>query len=557
MITTSVNPRIEFQPKQGDVWDNINDSIATWIGGGGGRGGAKSGTIHRGMLLRRLTFPGTIGVIVMRNSDQVRDYHEKVILRTWPQLEKYYKKTERRFILPFSQGVPSVIQFSYAETLNDVIRRFRSANYFDIAVDQAEQFTEEELREMKQAVRWPDVPEGTCKLWLFFNMGGVGIDFLRKKFHSYEYNENERKEDFAFTHFFPYDNAEWSKPALRADGLTVDDYYSWTDEQRKEYCKTRSQYGRDLSSQDAALVQRDFDGSWESLEGAFFGRTFDRNATVIDQEIADELIQPWWEDWLAQDHARGHYTATLWFSTGQISPREAEKWLGWQPSQLLNVVIVYREYIAGGEAAPDHGAKRELDEDDIARRIVELTMHKERARMKDFFLSPDAFGKKNKGDTIAETEGQILEASNMPYPRMADNDRANGYSLMSRLFLATKRKGQKSDTVILITSNCPVLVSSIPLLMRDPQKLEDVLKTDKSAARIDQDVTDALRYGLRSKLEPGEKPKEAERQERLREYAELGMDEQSIFIHSHRMEQQVQVQAPARLGRKHGLVVKR
>ncbi len=52
------------------------------------------------------------------------------------------------------------------------------------------------------------------------------------------------------------------------DGLTVEDYYSWPISKRREYCATRSDYGKALVSQDEALVARDFDGSWDSLEGA-------------------------------------------------------------------------------------------------------------------------------------------------------------------------------------------------------------------------------------------------------------------------------------------------
>lgn len=553
-VQSVINPYIELQPKQGAVYDLVFDGTATWIGGGGGRGGAKSGCIHRTMLARRLAYPGTIGAIMMRNSDQVRDYHEEPMKRTWPQLERFYHKGDRCITLPFTEGSPSVIKFTYAETLKDVIRRFRSANYFDIAIDQAEQFTEEELREIKQAVRWPDVPEGTCKLWLFFNMGGVGIDFLRKKFHTLEYNKQEDPKNFAFVHFFPYDNVEWSKPALKVDGLTIDDYYAWPEEQQREYCATRSQYGKDLMSQDDSLIQRDFYGSWESLEGAFFGRSFDRNSTVLDPDLAERLIKPWWERWMAQDWARGHYCMTYWFASGEISPKEAKELLDWDVRTTLKIIICYREYVAGGEAAPDHGGHRELDEEDIARKIVEYTDSRERPEMHDFFMSPDAFGKKNSKNTIDKTEGEILDASYLPWPRPADNDRVGGWALLSRLFLATKRRGQRSDQVVLISANCNVLISSIPIVMRDPHNLNDVLKTDEGSVRIEMDATDAFRYGLKSKLEPGVKPKEQEAREKLREMEESGMDEHSLHIHAYRLSQQLQKpEEPARLGRRIGI----
>src|SRR5215470_20378855 len=60
---------------------------------------------------------------------------------------------------PMESGPPSEIHFTYAESLDDVIRRFRSASYYDVFVDQAEQFSEAELREMKQCVRWAGAPD--------------------------------------------------------------------------------------------------------------------------------------------------------------------------------------------------------------------------------------------------------------------------------------------------------------------------------------------------------------------------------------------------------------
>ena len=550
VATPLCNPLITLQPIQGELLDAVEGNLATWIGIGGGRGSAKSRGVQSVMMARRLTWPGTVGAIVMRNSDQVRRYHEDTMLRTWPQLRPFYHKGDRHISLPFQDGRESVIEFTYAETLEDVIRRFRSANYFDIAIDQAEQFTEEELREIKQAVRWPDVPEGTCKLILSFNMGGVGIGFLRKKFHDLDYSEREDPGRYTFIHGRPYDNVAWSLPSLQSDGLTEEDYYSWPEVKRREYCATRSDYGRELYSQDEALVKRDFDGSWDSLEGAYFMRSFDRNSTVLAPEQVQEIIKPWWERWLSQDWARGHYCVTYWNAMGELSPAEVKQYLGWDVRLGLKVIITYREYVAGGEAAPDSGGSRELDEEDIARGIVERTPSSERDNLHDFFLSPDAFGKKSSKNTVAQVEGEILQASDLPWPRQADNERVGGWSLMSKLLLASKRKGQRGEEVWLISANCPELIAAIPLLMRDPKHLEDVLKTDLSAAKIDQDASDAARYALKSKLQPGQKPKEVEAEEKLRTLQEAGLDDHSLNIYRIRYSQEAQIpDESARMGR--------
>jgi hypothetical protein len=512
------------------------------------------------MLIRRMKLPGTIGCILMRNSDQVQRYHEDVMMRTWPELDACYLKTKRKIVIPFRDGKASEIQFSYAESLEDVIRRFRSANYHDIFIDQAEQFSENELREIRQAVRWPGVPDGTCKLVLAFNMGGAGISFLRKKFHTLEYGPREKRENFAFIHVGPYDNVEWVRPALEYDGLTPQDYYSWDEKKRKDYCAKRSDYGQTLMSQDDALVKRDFEGSWDSLEGSFFGRSYDRDSTVITPEQTAMLVKPWWQKWLAQDWGRGHYCPTYWTACGEVSPKDAEKILHWNICRPLKIVVTYREHIAGGAAEPDGGGNRELAEKDIARRIIQRTPEVERENLKDFLLSPDAFAKRQQNvNTIAYEIGAVMSAANMPEPRRADDDRVNGWALMSNLLLSSKRKGAQGDVAWLISANCPELISSIPLAMRDTNNLDDVLKTDKGQAKIEQDCLDAARYALKSMLEAGHMPRSVEMEEKLREMAEAGLDEHSLMITSWRLDQATpRDDAPVYLGtRRRGPIVRR
>lgn len=532
-----MNFSLVLQPKQSEIWEMVENGTSTWIGMYGGRGGAKSGAMQRIMIARRLQRKGTVGCILMRNSDQVKRYHENVMLRTWPDLERCYKATERKLVLPFRSGPPSEIQFTYADVLADVIRRFRSANYYDIFIDQAEQFTEAELREIKQAVRWPQVPMGTCKLLLCFNMGGAGIGFMRKKFHTLEYGPRERAEDFSGVHVGPYDNVEWVRPALEQDGLTAEDYYGWSIGERKTYCATKSDYGSALVSQDEALVQRDFDGSWDSLEGAYFARSWDRDAAVIETDQVRKLIKPWWEHWMSQDWGRGHYTVTYWHARGEISPQEAKKVLGWEIRMPIKLAVTYRELVSGGEAAADGGGKRLLNEGDVAREIVRLTPPEDRDKIRDFVLSPDAFHKRTSENTIAEKIGAIMTESGLAYPRIADDNRKGGWALMSELLLSTKRRGQLHDDAWVISANCVELIAAIPLAMRELTDLDDITKTDKSRASVDADSMDSCRYGLQTMLRPGTKPKEqivAEEVKRLRE--EEGLDEHSLSIISWRMQ---------------------
>ena len=343
---------IQLQPKQLKVLELIEDSPAKVIGVGGGRGAAKSAGADRIALSLMMEQPGMLGCIVMRNYDQVRKYHIEPMLRAFPALDPFYNRSNSNLAIPVGDKV-SQLDFSYAESLVDVERRFRSANYRYIIVDQAEQFTEPEIREMRKANRSPGgVPS---KMILLFNMGGAGIQTLRKWFHTREFNERETPSDYAFVHVFPWDNVEWVRSELEEDGLSVRAYYSWSDNARMEYAASRGEYTRQLNSEDDAIRARDWFGSWESLEGAYFGKVFSRQDTMISDGQAKKLIKPWDKRWMSQDWGKAHFCSTHWHAKTLIAPSEAREILGWEIEKPLNAVITYRRLIVNEMSSHDVG----------------------------------------------------------------------------------------------------------------------------------------------------------------------------------------------------------
>jgi hypothetical protein len=415
---------IHLQPKQGVLLDLIEHHRATVIGVGGGRGAAKSGGADRIGLAMMMERPGLVACIVMRNYDQVRKYHVEAMLRDFPVLEQYYRKTDSKLKIPVG-GKYSELDFSYAESLEDVKRRFRSGNYDIIIVDQAEQFTWEELSEMGLAAR---SKHGRAKVVLLFNMGGIGILDLRNRFGPVKkFNDNEDPEDYAFLHVFPWDNVEWSRAELESSGLTEDDYYSWTDEERFTYFTTRSAYGRKLNALDDATRARDLLGGWESLEGAYFGRVFDYKATMKSAEVAEGIIRPWDSRWLSTDWGKSHFCSTHWHGKSLLSPSEVKKWLGWDVPRALNVVSTYRRMIVN-----------EMTSSEVAAGLIEKTPKIERERLQRYPFSPEQFGERDSEDTVPIIIGRELAKYGMPHPEQADNSRKPGWQLMSELLNNTR-----------------------------------------------------------------------------------------------------------------------
>lgn len=497
-------PEIHLQPKQGQLLDLIEHHRASVIGVGGGRGAAKSGGADRVALTLMVDNPGLVACIVMRNYDQVRKYHVEAMLRDFPVLEDYYRKSDSKLKLP-TGGTYSELDFSYAESLEDVKRRFRSGNYGLIIVDQAEQFTWEELSEMGLAARSKIV---TAKMILLFNMGGIGIQDLRNRFGPVKkFNENEDPNEYVFLHVFPQDNVEWSRGELEADGLTEDDYYGWSDQERFTYFTTRSAYGRKLNALDDATRARDLLGSWESLEGAYFGRVFAYKATMVSAEVAEGIIRPWDSHWLSTDWGKTHYCSTHWHGKTLLNPSEVKDKLGWTVPRPLTVVSTYRRMIVN-----------EYTSTQVAKALIQATPVIERERLQRYPFSPEQFGERDSEDTVPVIIGREFLKYGMPQPEMADNSRKPGWQLMYELLNNTRiwatppedrtleMEAEAGDTVWIISSECPEALETIPVLMRNVKDLDDIVKTDKGQAVLAMDVADDLRYGLQSMLGAGRKP---------------------------------------------------
>lgn len=494
-------PEIELQPKQSALYDLIVNHPAPVVGVGGGRGAAKSYAADAISLIM-MSERKLLCLMVMRNADQILRYHVEQIGRTFPWCEKGLK---RSFPAKLRLG-KSELDFSYAENLDDIERRFRSGNYDVVFVDQAEQFSGRELRELRKANR--SKGGRNAKQVLLFNMRGAGIHDLRRMFHTHEVNKDEDPDDYVFIKFNPWDNVQWVISALEEDGYTVEDYYAWSDQQRKDYAAERGPYTRQLATDDEVIRKADWEGDWDSIEGAYFSSSFDLESTRLSFAKVEELRKPWATHWMSQDYGKSHYTSHHWHYRVTLSPVEVEKYLGWLGRKTpLNVVVTYREMILN-----------EMNAAEVGRKVVESTPLVERPRLKAFFLSPELVTEDP--NTIGSQQSRELRPFGIPLATKADNERVGGWGLMSKMLKATKQRGvdpegQEYADCWFISVECIEALKSIPMAMRDPKNLDDVLKTDKSQAKLEQDVLDDLRYGLKTMLAPRKKTEEDVYQEKM------------------------------------------
>ena len=452
---------LRLQPKQWELSQLFDKSHATWIGYGGSRGGAKSGGLRRVMIDRRLKWPGTSGLIFRRVYKELKANHIDKMMDDFPALRKYWHATDQEIVFPAAKNeAPSKICFGYAETFEELKRKFFGLEFMDMMVDQGEQLTEQEHRNLKMSCRWPGIPDYQCKYSIFFNPGGVGLQFLKRIFSDKQYKDREDPNDYAFIQAYGWDNVEWVREALKQDKLTERDFYGWNNERRFDYFIARSQYGRDLNALPEALRIGHLLGSLDVFAGQYFDN-FDPSQHVVDS--TDLGIKPWHAKWISMDWGFHHDAVVHWHSS------EAE------------VTKTYRERIFSG-VGPKAIAQEVVDE-----------CKRNNEKPDAFYLSPDAFAKRTTEDSIAEQMRKVFASYAMPAPSPADDDRVGGWMLMRELL--TYRKW-------VIASCCTQLIQTLPLMSRDEKKVEDCVKFHggASSGSIGDDAADCARYGLKSRL---------------------------------------------------------
>lgn len=201
-------------------------------------------------------------------------------------------------------------------------------------------------------------------------------------------------------------------------------------------------------------------GDWDIAAGQFF-TNFVRGVHVVDAPKP----QPNWTIWGAIDYGFTHYTSAYIF--------------GMDGDGLI--------YILG-----EHGERRWLVErhaqaiKSLADRVVGGIENVER-----WVAGADVFAQRGTTKTIA---GQYHENGITLTP--ADNDRVSGAARMLQL-LGDPLADPPVAPRMFIDKRCVNLIETLPLLQHNPQRPEDILKTDCDEDGVGgDDWYDAARYGV-------------------------------------------------------------
>lgn len=558
---------LTLQPKQmtlGELMYATGPDAATWIGGGGARAGGKSGGLRRIMLDRRYQRPGTAGVIVRRTYKDVNENHIQKFFSEFPELIPYWRATDNEFRLPNK----SRLCFRYYENKQAVDQGFWGPEWYDVFIDQAEQFTEYELTIARSACRWPGAPMNDCKLGLFFNPGGIGTEFLRRVFHQRRFNVNENPSNFAFVHLYGWDNYVW----FESLGLTPEEFYALPDGVRSgsecpagaegdkagQYhcCRFhlfihRTGEGQKLNALPPSLRAGHLLGSFDSFAGQYFAGVWDESRLILTASQQTQLIQPWWPRWMAHDDGFVHHASLGWFASGKVSPKLFQQVFGAEIKEAVPIVVIYRCL-----------TEAEVEPGELVRRARKLTTVEEAKTLGRYFLSVDAWEKDSKGHSVAEEittellradtvrhEGRDLTVT-FPHPEQADNARIGGWRYLYAMMKKTcdvlegkmhpTRENDDYDKdgsggysvatpLLFISGSCQDVIEAVPMAIRDDihaGRHEDIIKLPTKA----DDVLDMLRYGVKSQLLPRKTPFPVEATEKRQEMEQKGLSMTEVAI---------------------------
>lgn len=409
-----------------------------------------SGGARRILLPLLFAHPGTAALLVRKTYKEVVMNHVEKIILEFPQLAQFYNKSDQMFRSPLAKGMTSRLYIGYGENEGDVRRYNGTDDFAWVFVDQAEEFPEGDINTLRTCLR-STIPNVNPAMILSFNPGGLSHQFLKRIFKDRKFKEGiENPDQYApMIEARGWDNVEWVRTELERDGFTVDGYYyEWDEEKRREYF-LQSAYGKNLlANPDKTLREWYLWGNWDTYAGQYFDQ-FDRDVhTYIPGMVT---IEPEWYRWISCDIGFQHKAVIQWHAYDG------------------EVIYTYREF-----------AQARMEAKDLADVIVEKSKDE---TIGAFYLSHDAFGKRDSVKTRAMEIAEVMLQNGLPTPVSPDLDRVGGWRLMNYLLVSGGWK---------ISRDCVDLIQTIPGAVRNPRDPEDVLKFDGD------DPLDTARYGLKT-----------------------------------------------------------
>jgi phage terminase large subunit len=437
---------------------------------GGAAGPGKTKALLMEAILQAHEHPGANTLLLRRTFPELEQSLLLYFRREVPR-ELYRSFHESKHVVTWWNG--STTRFGYCQSESDVYQ-YQGGEFLFIGVDELTMFTLRQWQFLTSRNRCP-VPGAFPCMAGATNPGNIGHAWVKSLWI-------DRQAAAGMEHPEEYDASDYEFVPARVCDNPI---YA----QDENYLKT-------LRALPTHLRRAFLDGDWDVFAGQYFDR-FDLARHVTRAEAVD--WKPWWRRWISVDWGFEHPAAVYWHAAVpgiETGGGEANRVVTYReyvthrtpPRELAREIVarcVQTEHQQQIPRRPETGVAR----DDYARsgrtdQGWSASGNGEREKIEAVYLSPDAFARRTDEASIAEQMGDVFAAAGLPRPVPADDDRVGGWMLMYQMLDAGEW---------ILTENCIELIRTLPNLIRDPARVEDVEKMDGD------DPADAARYGLKSR----------------------------------------------------------
>jgi phage terminase large subunit len=438
---------------------------------GGAAGPGKSKALLFEAVLQAHEHPGSNVLVLRRTFPELEQSLLQYFRKDVPR-ELYKSFNESKHAVAMASG--STLRFGYCQRESDVYQ-YQGAEFLFIGIDELTLFTLRQWQFLTSRNRCPIPGTFPCMAGAT-NPGNIGHAWVKSLWI-------DKKPASGMDHPDQYDPGDYEFIPAR---VTDNPIYA----SDKSYLKT-------LRALPSHLRRAFLDGDWEVFAGQYFDR-FDPGQSAFRPEEVE--WKPWWPRWISVDWGFEHPAAVYWHASipaGSTPARVRNDSNEVGSSGLRNFsegvagrdsgrgsqdrerrTVTYREFVT--RRTPPRDLAREI----VARSLATTGESGGQEKIDVIYLSPDAFARRTDEASIAEQMGDIFADAGFPRPVPADDDRVSGWMLMYQMLDAGEW---------LITENCIELIRTLPTLVRDPARIEDIQKMEGD------DPADAARYGLKSR----------------------------------------------------------
>ena len=397
---------------------------------GGARGGGKSWSVRTKAKLLALRYPGIKILIVRRTYPELINNHINILRMELVGIAKYNDKDK---VLKFGNG--STINFQYCAKDSD-LDRMQGTEYDVIFLDEATQLSEYQMKTITACLR--GVNDFPKRVYYTCNPGGQGHQYIKRIFIDKRYEDGEEASDYTFIQSLVTDN--------------------------KVLMESQPDYIKQLEALPPKLREAWLYGSWDVYEGQFFEEFTDRPDHYLDRQWT-HVIEPF--------EIPDNWTIFRCFDWGYNHPFACEYFAMDTDGILYNILEFY-----GCTKTPNEGVKWIPSK--VFTEIRKLEMEHRWLKGKNIIgVADPAIWNAEYGESIAETASK-----HGVYFSKGDHERLAGWMQM-HYRLAFDENGYP---MMYIFKNCKGTIRTLPLLMYDEHKPEDI-DTDG-----EDHIADAIRY---------------------------------------------------------------